>query len=96
MNRSWPCLKIPKLPFEAKEDLLKEGLGEVHPFVFNLALLLVSKDVLRLAGDISSDYQLLFDAYRGIEHAEVTTAVPLDEKEKEIVSRRSEKSWGGR
>ena len=78
----------PKLPFEAKERLLKEGLGEVHPFVLNLALLLVSKDNLRLAGDISRQYRLLFDAYRGIEHAELTTAVPLDEKEKEVLSRR--------
>ena len=44
-------LENPKLPFEAKERLLKEGLGEVHPFVLNLALLLVSKDDLRLSGD---------------------------------------------
>jgi F-type H+-transporting ATPase subunit delta len=81
-------LENPKLPFEAKGDLLREGLGEIEPYVFNLALLLVGKDALRLAGDISGSYLLLFDAYRGIEHAEVTTAVPLDEKEKEAVSRR--------
>ncbi len=81
-------LENPKLPFEAKERLLKEGLGEIHPLVVNLALLLVTKDDLRLAGDIGSHFQLLFDAYRGIEHAKVTTAVPLDEKDKEILSRR--------
>ena len=81
-------LENPKLPFEAKEHLLREKLGEGHPFVFNLALLLVSKDGLRLAGDIDHHFRLLFDAYRGIEHAEVTTAVPLNEKEREIVSNR--------
>jgi F-type H+-transporting ATPase subunit delta len=81
-------LENPKLPFEAKTDLMKEGLGEVHPFVSNLALLLVSKDGLRLAGEISRDYQVLLDAYRGIEHAEVTTAISLDEKDREMVSRR--------
>ena len=63
-------------------------MGEIDPYVFNLALLLVGKDVLRLADDIASEYRLLFDAYRGIEHAEVTTAVPLDEKDKEAISNR--------
>ena len=87
-------LENPKLPFEAKESLLKEGLGEVHRFILNIALLLVSKDGLRLAGDISHQYRLLFDAHRGIEHAELTTAIPLDEKEKEAISQRVGKSIG--
>jgi F-type H+-transporting ATPase subunit delta len=81
-------LENPKLSFEAKEGLLQEKLGGVHPFILNLALLLVSKDGLRLAGDIAKQYQLLFDAHRGIEHAEVTTAIPLDERDKEILSNR--------
>ena len=81
-------LENPKLPFEAKEHLLKERLGEGFPFVFSLVLLLVTKDGLRLAEDIDNHFRLLFDAYRGIEHAEVTTAVPLDEKEREIISNR--------
>jgi F-type H+-transporting ATPase subunit delta len=81
-------LENPKLPFEAKERLLQEGLGEGHPFVLNLGLLLISKDNLGLAEDISNQYRLLFDAHRGIEHAEVTTAVPLDEKDREILSKR--------
>ena len=81
-------LENPKLPFEAKERLLKEGLGEVHPFVLNLALLLVNKDNLRLSGAVCYQYRLLFDAHRGVEHAELTTAISLDEKDKEIFSRR--------
>jgi F-type H+-transporting ATPase subunit delta len=78
----------PKFPFETKERLLKEGLGEVHPFVLNLGLLLISKDNLGLAEDISNQYRLLFDAHRGVEHAELTTAIPLDEKDREVFSRR--------
>jgi F-type H+-transporting ATPase subunit delta len=81
-------LENPKLPFEAKERLLKEVLGEVHPFMLNLALLLVNKDNLRLAGEISSQYRLLLDAHRGIEHAVLTSAIPLDEKDQEILSKR--------
>jgi F-type H+-transporting ATPase subunit delta len=78
----------PKFLFEAKKRLLQEGLGEGHPFVFNLGLLLISKDNLGLAEDISKQYRLLFDAHRGIEHAELTTAIPLDEKDREVFSRR--------
>ena len=78
----------PKLPFQAKKNALKELLGEVHPSILNLAFLLVTKDLLRLAGDISRSYRFLLDACRGIEHAEVTTAVPLDEKEREFIARR--------
>jgi F-type H+-transporting ATPase subunit delta len=81
-------LDNPKLPFEAKESLVKEKLGKVHPFVLNVALLLVSKDGLRLAGDIADHYRSLFDAYRGIECAELTTAISLDEKDKEVISKR--------
>jgi F-type H+-transporting ATPase subunit delta len=81
-------LEYPKLPFEAKETLLRERLGAVHPFVLNLVLLLVSKEGLRLAGDISHHYRLLLDAQRGIEHAELTTAIPLNDKEKAVISQR--------
>jgi F-type H+-transporting ATPase subunit delta len=89
-------LENPKIPFEAKEHLLREGWEEGHPFVFNLALLLVSKDGLRLAGDIDTHYRLLFDAYQGIEHVEVTTAVPLEDKEREIISNHIGKIMGGK
>ena len=81
-------LENPKLPFEAKEHLVKERLGEVHFFVYHLALLLVHKGAIRLGRDILNQYRLLFDAHQGIEHAEVTTAIPLDERDKEMVSKR--------
>ena len=80
-------LENPKLHLEAKANLIKEGLGEVDPFVSNLALLLVGKEYLRLAGEISRDYQALLDASRDIEHAELTTAISLDEKDKEVISK---------
>jgi F-type H+-transporting ATPase subunit delta len=87
-------LENPKLPFEAKESLLRERLGEVHPFIFNLACLLANKDSLRLAGDISDNYRILYDAHRGLEHAEVTTAISIDDKDKEAISKRVEEVIG--
>ena len=51
-----------------------------------LSALLLHKDRLGIAGDISQQYDRLLDAYRGIEHAEVIIATPLDEEGKERLS----------
>jgi len=81
-------LQSPRLPFDAKKELLQKQLGEINPLAFNLALLLVNKDFFRLSGDIFRQYNDLLDAYRGIERAEVTAAVPLSDKDKETISSR--------
>jgi F-type H+-transporting ATPase subunit delta len=73
-------LENPNLPFATKRDLLKEALGKVDPLVLNVAGLLMSRGILRSAGDISQHYGRLLNAHYGIEHAEVVTAVHLDDK----------------
>jgi len=81
-------LQNPRLPFDAKKDLLQKQLGEIHPLVFNLAVLLVSKGILSRSGDIFQQYKNLLDAHRGVERARVTTALPLGAEEREEVCRR--------
>jgi F-type H+-transporting ATPase subunit delta len=81
-------LESPKLPLETKKALLAELLGKVNPLALNLAYLLVHKDRLGIAGDISQQYDRLLDAYRGIEHVEAITALPLDDEERERISNR--------
>ncbi len=81
-------LEDPRLPFAAKKSLLQKGLGKVNPLAFNLALLLASKGRLKLAGNISQQYDELLDFHRGIEHAEVIAALPLNDKNQEAISRR--------
>jgi len=76
----------PKLPFEVKKSLLEERLRDANPLALNLACLLVSKSRLGIAGDVLQEYDHLLDAHRGIEHAEVVTALSLDEKDKEKIS----------
>jgi F-type H+-transporting ATPase subunit delta len=75
-------IENPKVGFEKKEKLLAKVLGDVSPLARNLVYLLVSRGRLGLVGEIAEDYHRLLDSYRGIEHAEVVTAVPLDAKEK--------------
>jgi F-type H+-transporting ATPase subunit delta len=81
-------MENPKVPFEAKKKIVKERLGEINPLALNLALLLVSKDALELAGDIQEHFRGLVEAHQGIERAQVTTAVPLTDKDREVISRR--------
>lgn len=72
----------PKVSFEKKEKVLSELLGKINPLARNLVYLLVSRGRFSVVGEIADEYQRLLDGYRGIEHAEVVTAVPLDNKEK--------------
>jgi len=81
-------LENPKLSFEAKKALLAELLGKINPLALNLAYLLVHKDKLGIAGDISQQYDRLLDTHYGIEHVEVVTALPLDDEDRERISRR--------
>jgi F-type H+-transporting ATPase subunit delta len=81
-------MENPKVPFEAKKKIVKERLGEINPLALNLAFLLVSKDALELAGDIQEHFRGLVEAHQGIERAQVTTAVPLTDKDREVISRR--------
>jgi F-type H+-transporting ATPase subunit delta len=75
-------LESPKLRFDDKVKLLSEWLGDINPLALNLACLLVARGRLSMAGAIADEYQRLLDNYRGIERAEVITAVPLDEEDK--------------
>jgi F-type H+-transporting ATPase subunit delta len=76
-------LESPKVRFEDKARLLSERLGDVNPLALNLVYLLVTRGRLSMVGDIADEYQRLLDSYHGIERAEVTTAVTLDDKDKQ-------------
>ena len=72
-------LRNPKVHFEDKARLLAERLTDIDPLVLNLVYLLLTKGRLDMLADIADEYQRLCDSHRGIEQAEVTTAVPLDD-----------------
>ena len=73
----------PKVRFEDKAKLVLEPLGDINPLALNLVYLLMTRGRLNLIGDIADEYRRLLDSYRGIEQAEVITAVPLDAKERQ-------------
>ncbi|MBI4267460.1 MAG: ATP synthase F1 subunit delta, partial [Chloroflexi bacterium] len=49
-----------------------------------------AKDRLSMAGEIADEYQRLLSAYQGIEEAEVTTAIPLDDEDRQSLEKRLE------
>jgi F-type H+-transporting ATPase subunit delta len=80
-------LQNPRIPFDAKKNLLQKQLGEINPLAFNLALLLVNKGLLRIGQQILQQYISLVDIHQGIKRAKVTTALSLGDEEKEAISR---------
>ena len=81
-------LQNPKLRLDDKAKLLTALLGDVSPTALNLVKLLVSKGKWDVAAGIYQGYRDMLDAHRGIERANVTTAVPLDDEDKQKVEAR--------
>ncbi len=81
-------IQHPKLPFDDKTRLLSERLGDINPLALNLVYLLAAGGRLSIAGEIYEEYQRLLDNHRGIEQAEVITAVPLTDEDKEKLEER--------
>ena len=77
------ALESPKIKIDKKTELLSECLGDINPLVLNLVRLLITRAGIGMIGGITDEYQRLLDAYYGIQTAEVITAVPLDERDKE-------------
>jgi F-type H+-transporting ATPase subunit delta len=81
-------LENPGVSPEVKASLLLRALEGKNPLVRNLISLLLARDNLSMAGDIARAYQDRLNAYRGIEQARVTTALPLDEKQAQDLEQR--------
>ena len=75
-------LENPKFRFDDKVGLLSGQLSNINPLALNLVYLLVTRGRLSMVGTIADEYQRLLDSYRGVEPAEVITAVPLDDEDK--------------
>lgn len=75
-------LESPKVRLDAKERLLSRQLKGINHLALNLVLWLLSKGKLSSIGDIADGYRRLVNSYRGIESAEVITAIPLEDEDK--------------
>ena len=71
-----------KLSFEEKTGFIVKQLGDINPLAQNLLYLLIAGGRLDMLGDIATEYRRFLDSHRGIEAAEVVTAVPLSDQDK--------------
>jgi F-type H+-transporting ATPase subunit delta len=76
------AMESPRIGFEEKSKII-ERVGGLSPLALNMARLLISKNAIRITGEIAREFERLVNAYRGIRNAKVITAVPIDEKDKD-------------
>ena len=80
-------LDAPQVPASRKLDAVRAALeGTVGPLALNLVSLLATRNLVRLVPDVVDEYSRLLDAARGIERAEVLSAVHLDERRKSEIA----------
>lgn len=83
-----------KVPLDTRRQIMAERLPDVSENALNLTSLLLLKSRIGLVESILGEFESLVNAHKGIEVARVTTAVPLEEKEKEALATRLENVTG--
>jgi F-type H+-transporting ATPase subunit delta len=90
-------LREPKISAQRKELIVRDLLADkVQHEALNLALVLVHDGLMEAAPRLAQEYERLYDDYRGQARAVVTTAMPLDDDEREHVARDLQRVTGKR
>jgi F-type H+-transporting ATPase subunit delta len=80
-------LQSPAVEFEPKRRIVDLELPTVMPLSRNLAYLLIENHRVDQIDRVVAEFERLVNDHRGIAVAAVTTAVPLDKRETEVVGR---------
>lgn len=81
-------LGSPKVQLNEKLKLADACLPGLSQTATNLVHLLISRQRLGILNDMVAEYGRMADAHEGVEHARVTTALPLTKEEQERVTQR--------
>jgi F-type H+-transporting ATPase subunit delta len=81
-------LTSPVVPAAKKQAVLAELLPNVSPEVGRFLAILAHRDRLELVPEIAQVFRRLLNEHRGIAVAQVTTAVPIDERQKSVIASR--------
>ena len=87
-------MENPKYSLDDKKKLINNQLKGIRPMSLNLIYILTGQGKFSLITEIYHDYLELLDSHRGIDRAEVITAIPLEAEEKAELSRRLEAITG--
>jgi F-type H+-transporting ATPase subunit delta len=87
-------LNNPALPDESKRNLLDSQFKTDNKMASNLIYLLVSKGKFNLIKGINETFRQRVDELQGIDKAEITTAIPMDDEERQKIVRYLEQVRG--
>ena len=80
-------LQHAKVPYPRKVSVIAEALPSLNPMARNLLALLVARGLVNRTSQIEQEYRRLLDQHRGRIQVEVTSAVPLDDGERQRITR---------
>ncbi|OGO02925.1 MAG: ATP synthase F1 subunit delta [Chloroflexi bacterium RBG_13_52_14] len=81
-------LEDPKIHFREKQQLVNKLLPGFSQLALNFAYFMVVKERLKILNQVVAEYEKMANSYQGLEHAGVTTAVPIEKEEREKLSER--------
>ena len=85
-DRFGELLDSPQASEQQKAEMIRAALGDrVSPLALNLVSILALRSVTHLLPEIVDRYERLLDAHRGMERAEVVSAVPLDDAQRDRI-----------
>jgi len=87
-------LASPTVPAEAKMRMCDNAMAHIGEKQRNFVYVLIQNRRIGLIPDVVTAYEDFLNQQRGIVHARVTTAVPLNDREADIVSRRLDEVTG--
>lgn len=80
-------INAPQVSVNQKTVVIRIALGDsVNQLAINLISLLASRNLALIMPSIVEQYQKLLDTHHGIERAEVVSAIPLDDSQRQQVS----------
>ncbi len=89
-------LESPKVRGDQKLELAHQQLAGLGPLALNLASLLITKGRVGIAAALASEYRSILNSHRGLETAQVTTAVSLDDRSRDRIAQPMSEATGKR
>ena len=80
-------LEHAKVPLGRKVTTIAEAFQGLDPLARNLLSLMVSRGLVDLVPEVEAEFRRLLNEYQSIEQVEVRSAVPLEDVERERITR---------
>ena len=87
-------LSMPKVRLAQKMSVIQEAFPSVNPLAINLLGLLTSRRMAYMLPLVREEYGAMLDRHRGMERAQVVSAVALDEAQRERLVRQLQELVG--